>query len=151
MLSSAVFVPALLAYFALAQSQTDSAPGNTATSVPDLASKIGPCAAGCLTKVIGQIGCGSNDLKCLCADKGILLTRLVLCGSSAGFRLQPKNTVADVGTWLRLGVSDVVNPTCNAVNPNNDDDEGDSINAVDRVKRSMPAAPIAAAVAAAAI
>ncbi|KAI3538342.1 hypothetical protein CABS03_10000 [Colletotrichum abscissum] len=133
MLSSAVFVPALLAYFALAQSQTDSAPGNTATSVPDLASKIGPCAAGCLTKVIGQIGCGSNDLKCLCADKGILLTRLVLCGSSAGC------------------VSDVVNPTCNAVNPNNDDDEGDSINAVDRVKRSMPAAPIAAAVAAAAI
>ncbi|KAK1706717.1 hypothetical protein BDP67DRAFT_528847 [Colletotrichum lupini] len=140
MRSSAVFVPALLAYFALAQSQTDSAPGNTATSVPDLASKIGPCAAGCLTKVIGQIGCGSNDLKCLCADKGILLTRLVLCGSSAGC------TVADLSR-----VSDVVNPTCNAVNPNNDDDEGDSINAADRVKRSMPAAPIAAAAAAAAL
>ncbi|UQC87739.1 uncharacterized protein CLUP02_13258 [Colletotrichum lupini] len=149
MRSSAVFVPALLAYFALAQSQTDSAPGNTATSVPDLASKIGPCAAGCLTKVIGQIGCGSNDLKCLCADKGILLTRLVLCGSSAGCTVADLSP--DVGTWLRLGVSDVVNPTCNAVNPNNDDDEGDSINAADRVKRSMPAAPIAAAAAAAAL
>ncbi|KAK1547711.1 hypothetical protein CPAR01_01678 [Colletotrichum paranaense] len=149
MRSFAVFVPALLAYFALAQSQTDSAPGNTATSVPDLASKIGPCAAGCLTKVIGQIGCGSNDLKCLCADKGILLTRLVLCGSSAGCTVADLSP--DVGTWLQLGVSDVVNPTCNAVNPNNDDDEGDSINAADRVKRSMPAAPIAAAAAAAAL